>query len=72
MSKQLRLFTAKPSKPREPYFKNAQTAYHTKLADYMAKDIVPSTKIKAMNFFRVPVKKPVFQGMSLIICYTTY
>ena len=27
MSKQLRLFPAKPSTPREYYFKNAQTVY---------------------------------------------
>ena len=37
---------------------------HTELADYMANDIAPLTKIKAINFFKVPVKKPVFQGMS--------
>ena len=99
MSKQLRLFAAKPSTPCQPYFKNAQTTYekfvnkkwkesslnynskqeflkgvlkdwekikndHAKLADYMAKVIVPSTKRKVMNFFKVPMKKLVFQGMS--------
>ena len=98
MSKQLRLFAAKPSAPKEPYFKNAQTAYEkfvnkkwketslnynskqefwkvvlkdwedikndpSKLNDYMAKDIAPSTNRKAMNFFKVPVKKSISQGL---------